>query len=164
MRGESDMDEESETSPRETRQGAEGAAGCGEDGFVRNEADKQRGSRFTLICAFSCAWAGFVQTLRSQRNMKIHLAMAALAVVLGAVLAIDIVSWIAITVAIALVLAAECLNTAIEAVVDLVSPDYRELARCAKDCAAGAVLICALGAAAVGLMVFIPRLINYALG
>ena len=57
-----------------------------------------------------------------------------------------------------LVLAAECLNTAVESVVDLVSPDYAELAKHAKDCAAGAVLVCALGAVAVAAAVFVPRL------
>ncbi len=65
---------------------------------------------------------------------------------------------VAIVICIVLVLAAECLNTAVESVVDLVSPDYAELAKHAKDCAAGAVLVCALGAVAVAAAVFVPRL------
>lgn len=158
------MDDESETSPCEPQQGADGSAGCGEDGFVRNEADKQLGSHFSLNCAFACAWAGLAQAIRSQRNMKVHLVMATLAVVLGVVLEIDAASWTAIVVVIAVVLSAECLNTAIEAVVDLVSPDYHGLARRAKDCAAGAVLVCALAAVVVGLIIFVPRLLNWALG
>ena len=116
--------------------------------FVRNRADKDSRARFSLGRAFSCAWEGVVYTARTQRNMKIHFAVGAAAVLLGAALGIDAASW----------LAAECLNTAVESVVDLVSPDYAELAKHAKDCAAGAVLVCALGAVAVAAAVFVPRL------
>ena len=126
--------------------------------FVRNRADKDSRARFSLGRAFSCAWEGVVYTARTQRNMKIHFAVGAAAVLLGAALGIDAASWAAIVICIVLVLAAECLNTAVESVVDLVSPDYAELAKHAKDCAAGAVLVCALGAVAVAAAVFVPRL------
>mgnify|MGYP000890247423 CR=1 FL=1 len=122
--------------------------------FVRNRADKDSRARFSLGRAFSCAWEGVVYTARTQRNMKIHFAVGAAAVLLGAALGIDAASWAAIVICIVLVLAAECLNTAVESVVDLVSPDYAELAKHAKDCAAGAVLVCALGAVAVAAAVF----------
>lgn len=127
--------------------------------FVRNDADKDARARFSLGRAFSCAWGGIVYTTRTQRNMKIHFAVTAAAVVLGVVLGIDAPSWAAIAICIAVVLAAECLNTALESVVDLVSPDYAELAKHAKDCAAGAVLLCAVGAVAVAVAVFVPRLL-----
>lgn len=126
--------------------------------FVRNCADKDARARFSLGRAFSCAWKGIVYTARTQRNMKIHLALGAAAMLLGVALGIDAASWAAIAICIVLVLAAECLNTAIESVVDLVSPGYAELAKHAKDCAAGAVLVCALGAAAAAAAVFVPRL------
>lgn len=128
-------------------------------GFVRNRADKDARARFSLGRAFSCAWGGIAYTTRTQRNMKIHFAVAVAAVVLGVVLAIDALSWAAIAICIAIVLAAECLNTALESVVDLVSPGYAELAKHAKDCAAGAVLVCALCAAVVAAAVFVPRLL-----
>ena len=131
--------------------------GCGEEGFVRNDAAKASRSRFSLLCAFSCAGSGILYAVKTQRNMKIHLGVAALAVVLGVALSIDALSWAAIAVCIALVLAVECVNTAVESVVDLVSPGYAELAKRAKDCAAGAVLVCALAAVAVALAVFLPR-------
>ncbi len=134
----------------------DGEPGCGEEGFVRNDADKASRSRFPLACAFSCAWDGVRYAVKTQRNMKIHLGAAALAAVLGIALSIDALSWAAIAVCIALVLAAECVNTAIESVVDLVSPGYAELAKRAKDCAAAAVLLCALGALAVACAVFLP--------
>ncbi|MEA5020263.1 MAG: diacylglycerol kinase family protein [Gordonibacter sp.] len=137
---------------------------CGDSGFVRNEADKKHGSRFSLACAFSCAAAGVVHAVRTQRNMKIHLVVAVLAIVLGFLLGIDAPSWMAVVLVIAAVFATECLNTAIEALVDLVSPDYHELARYAKDCAAGAVLICALSAVVVAFIVFVPRLLLLIVG
>lgn len=126
------------------------------DGFVRNETDKAGGSRFSLVHAFGCAGSGVLYALRTQRNMKIHGAVAVIAIVLGIAFAIDAASWLAIIICIALVFAAECLNTALESVVDLVSPGYHELARRAKDCAAGAVFICALAAVLVAAVVFIP--------
>ena len=131
----------------------------GEGRFVRNHADKGSRARFSLGRAFSCAGEGIAYTTRTQRNMKIHFAVGAAAVILGVALAIDPPSWAAIAICIAVVLAAECLNTALESVVDLVSPGYAELAKHAKDCAAGAVLVCAFGAVAVAAAVFVPRLL-----
>ena len=124
--------------------------------FVRNAKDKLKGERFSLAWAFSCAAHGISHAFVTQRNMKIHTVVALLAIVLGIVLHIEAWGWAAIAVCIVLVFAFECMNTAIEAVVDLVSPEYSELAKHAKDCAAGAVLVCALGAVVVAAIVFIP--------
>ena len=148
------MDEEDRT----VEAAANDDACCGEEGFVRNRASKESRVRFSLVCAFLCAWDGFAYTVRTQRNMKIHLTVAVAAVVLGFALAIDAASWAAIVLCIAAVFAAECFNTALESVVDLVSPGYHELARRAKDCAAAGVLAFALAAVAVALVVFVPRL------
>lgn len=141
-------------------EGAPSPEGGARDGgrFVRNHADKGSRARFSLGRAFSCAWEGIAYTACTQRNMKIHFAVGAVAVALGFLLGIDAPSWAAVAICIAVVLAAECLNTALESVVDLVSPGYAELAKRAKDCAAGAVLVCALGAVAVAVAVFVPRL------
>lgn len=127
--------------------------------FVRNARDKSLGERFPLGNAFACAACGIAHAFKTQRNMKIHLAVALAALVLGAVLGIDPPSWAAIAVCIAVVFAFECMNTAVEAVVDLVSPEYTELAKHAKDCAAGAVLVCAAGSVLVALIVFVPALL-----
>lgn len=126
------------------------------EGFVRNEASKESRKRFPLASAFKCAWDGIAYAVRSQRNMKIHLVIAVVAVALGLVLGIDGASWAAVILCIAAVFAAECVNTAIESVVDLVSPEYHELARRAKDCGAGAVLIFAVVALVVAVVVFGP--------
>lgn len=127
-----------------------------DEGFVRNGAAKESRARFPLVSAFKCAWDGIAYAVRTQRNMKIHLVIAVVAVVLGLVLGIDGPSWAAVLLCVAAVFAAECVNTAIESVVDLVSPDYHELARRAKDCAAGAVLIFALVAVVVACVVYLP--------
>lgn len=128
--------------------------------FVRSRSDKDAHVRFSLLRAFACAWAGIAYTARTQRNMMIHLFVSVAVVALGIVLSIDAISWALVALCIALVLAAECLNTAVESVVDLVSPGYADLARRAKDCAAGAVLVCAVGAVTVGMIVFVPRIVS----
>lgn len=73
-------------------------------------------------------------------------------------LRIDAPSWLAIVICIGAVMAAETANTAIEAVVDLVSPEYHVLAKHAKDCAAGAALILAAASVVVAAIVFIPKI------
>jgi len=116
---------------------------------------RRRGS---LWRSFACAGAGIVYALRTQRNARIHLAATLAAVILAAVLKITAAEWTVILLAIGLVWAAELLNTAIEAVVDLVSPEDHDLARIAKDTSSGAVLAAAAIAACVGAVVFGPQL------
>ncbi len=96
--------------------------------------------------------------LRHQRNAQIHIAITALVVVFGMLLQVSVAEWIALVLSITLVLSLEALNTAIEAVVDLASPQYHPLAKQAKDVAASGVLIGAIGAAIVGLIIFMPKL------
>jgi diacylglycerol kinase (ATP) len=99
-----------------------------------------------------------LRVLLSQPNARIHLVAAILVIALGWKLAITRSEWLAVTLAMALVITAEALNTAIEYAVDLVSPQWQPLARDIKDVAAAAVLVSSLGATAVGLLVFIPYL------
>lgn len=94
----------------------------------------------------------------SQPNARIHCVAACVVVALGWWLGVSRLEWVALTLAIALVMGAEALNTALEYVVDLASPEWHPLARDAKDVAAGAVLLCSVGAAVVGLVVFVPYL------
>lgn len=109
------------------------------------------------LASFGHAFRGLGVLLR-QANARIHLAVAAGVVALAAWLGVGARDWIALVGAIVLVLAAEALNTALEHAVDIASPAWRPLARDAKDVAAAAVLICALGAAVVGALVFWPYL------
>ncbi len=108
----------------------------------------------TLNESFSCAVSGFVFVLRSERNMKIHLAAAFIAAALGFVLGISRVEWGLLCITIFLVLAAETANTALEKVVDLVTADYHPLARSAKNAAAGAVLLSAINAVIMAFIIF----------
>lgn len=128
--------------------------------FVRHAADDRRNgtARFSLIAAFRCAGAGIVYAFTSQRNLKIHLAFAIIAVVLGFALHISEAGWLAVVLCIALVMALELVNTAIESVVDLVSPEWNLLAKHAKDCAAGAVYLAAFASIIVAAIVYLPRL------
>lgn len=111
-----------------------------------------------MLAKFRAAVAGIVYCLRTQINMAIHL-LAALAVIgAGCYFRIAAWEWVALTITITMVLAAEALNTAVEVTVNLYTKEYHPLARIAKDAAAGAVLITALGAVAVGYLIFGPRL------
>lgn len=128
--------------------------------FVRNDTDKREGRAFPLLKAFKCAGSGFLQVFVTQRNMKIHVVFALVAVILGFVLSIPLSSWLAIIICIGLVFVAECLNTALESVVDLVSPEYHPLAKRAKDCAAAGVLVTAFLALIVGTIVYVSAAVS----
>lgn len=109
------------------------------------------------IHSFRHAIRGIGMVLKSEKNMQIHLIVALLVVVAGLVFVISPLEWMLCLLCFGLVIGAEMVNTAIENLVDLVSPGKHELAGKAKDIAAGAVLICALIAASVGLIIFIPK-------
>jgi diacylglycerol kinase (ATP) len=113
----------------------------------------------TLLVSFRYAFEGIRYLLWTQRNAKIHSAIATAAVALAFVLRLDRGEWLALMLTIILVLAAEGFNTAIEAAVDLASPAYHPLAKIAKDVAAGTVLLVAIGAVIVGLILFLPHLL-----
>ncbi len=90
--------------------------------------------------------------------MRIHLVLALAAVIAATVLRFSLLAWAVVALAISLVLAAELLNTAIEALVDLVSPEQHPLAKRAKDVAAAAVLAASLAALTAGVLVLIATL------
>ncbi|MXX27310.1 MAG: diacylglycerol kinase family protein [Caldilineaceae bacterium SB0668_bin_21] len=115
-----------------------------------------RAGSFWQSLAF--ALAGLRHALRSQRNLRIHIAIAVVVVIAGIVLRISRTEWAVVVTLIALVIGLELLNTAIEALVDLASPEPHSLAKVAKDTAAGAILVAALGSVAAGLVIFLPRL------
>jgi diacylglycerol kinase (ATP) len=112
--------------------------------------------RHTLALSFSWAWAGLGGAAVRERNMRIHLGMGVLACAVAALLPLGGGEQALLLLAVALVVAGEAANSALEAVVDLVSPGWDERARVAKDAAAGAVLALAAGSAAVLLAVAVP--------
>ncbi len=108
--------------------------------------------------SFGHAFRGWTYVLRTQRNMWIHVLIAAVVVALSAWLRLSREEWAIIVLTMAVVFTAEFVNTAIEAVVDLASPQKHPLAKVGKDVGAGAVLIAAIAAVLVGLLVLWPPL------
>jgi diacylglycerol kinase len=108
-----------------------------------------------LVNSFKFAIEGIAYCVKSQRNMKIHLCAAIIVSVLGWWQQLPFAKIAILVFAVALVLLAEMFNTAIEAVVDIISPQYNPQAKIAKDVAAGAVLLAALVSLAIGYIVFL---------
>ncbi len=109
------------------------------------------------IKSFGYAFHGIGQTLKSEPNMRIHLVIAVLVVICGFLFKISTMEWLFCLFCFGLVFGAELFNSAIESLVDLVSPEYHPLAGRAKDIAAGAVLVCAVFSAIGGLIIFVPK-------
>lgn len=123
---------------------------------------KNEGKKFSLcdrIKSFKYAFAGLWFIFKSTHNAWIHVSAAVLVVVLGFYFSIGNYEWIALTLVIGFVMVSEAINTAIERLVDLTSPEWNEKAGRIKDMAAGAVLIAAFIAVVVALLVFIPHLL-----
>jgi len=104
--------------------------------------------------AFNYAFQGIVYATRTQRNMRVHLVAGALALFATLYLRLERAYVALVVIAIALVLAAELVNTAVEAIVDLMTVAHHPLAKIAKDAAAGAVLVASLAALVVGYLAF----------
>jgi len=109
--------------------------------------------------SFQYAFKGIAELFRSQPNARIHLAAGAMVVLAGFYFQISRTEWIAVTFCIFGVLSLEAVNTAIEHLTNLVSPGFHPLAGKAKDVAAAAVLLAAMGAIVVGAMVFLPKIL-----
>jgi diacylglycerol kinase (ATP) len=110
------------------------------------------------LASFQHAWDGFSFLLKNEMNARIHVAITVVVILLGIVLEVSRVEWILLILTIGVVIAAEAVNTALEQLVDLVSPKYHLLAKRAKDLAAAAVLLLAVVAVIIGILVFVPRL------
>ena len=110
--------------------------------------------------SFGHAFRGLKALLQTQPNARIHALATTLVVAAGAFLGLSTFEWALVALAVAGVWVAEALNTSIEFLVDLASPELHPLAAKAKDVAAGAVLVAAIGAAVVGGFVFGPYLLH----
>ncbi len=111
-----------------------------------------------IINSFKYAIEGIIASFKSERNMKIHVLATIIVVILGLILKINIVEWCFCIISIVLVISAELLNTAIENIVDMISPEKNEKAKLIKDISAGAVLVLAIGAFIIGMIIFIPKI------
>lgn len=111
-----------------------------------------------LYQSFGYAFQGIFTCIRKERNMKIHCTAAVLVVIAGVILKISAIEWCICLALFGMVMALEHVNTAVEAVVDMVTEEYHPLAKIAKDTAAGAVLIAAIMAAIAGCIIFLPKI------
>lgn len=109
------------------------------------------------LSAFKSAFQGITNSIESEFHMKVHFIAAFITIGLAYYLNIDPYEWMAIIICIVMVIGVELINTAIEHAVDLFHPNQHPLAGKAKDAAAGAVLIIAIGALIIGLIIFIPK-------
>ena len=115
-------------------------------------------SFFARIKSVGFALEGIVLYFKTQHNALIQAVVAIIVIVLGFILKADSTEWCFLICAIALVIISEMLNTAIEFLTDLASPEINPQAKKIKDVAAGAVLIAAIAAATIGMIIFVPKL------
>jgi diacylglycerol kinase len=113
-----------------------------------------------IVRSFGFAAEGLATMLRTQPNFWVHVAAAFIALGLGVVLGLGAAELALIVLTIALVMIVECLNTALETLCDLVSPEYHPLVKRAKDVSAAAVLIGAVASVGVAVLLFGPRLFS----
>ena len=109
--------------------------------------------------SFTFAWKGILTCAGHEQNIKFHLLAAIAVIVAGFFFHITHIEWMVVMLCIGSVIAAELFNSAIERLVDLVSPERNKIAGEVKDIAAGAVLVTAIAAAIVGLIVFLPYIL-----
>lgn len=111
-----------------------------------------------LVKSFEFAASGLRGIIVQERNFKIQLSIGLLAVILGFLLRLNLAEWLDLVIVITLVLIFELINTSIEEIVDLVSPQFQEKAKIAKDVAAGTVLVASIGSVIVGVLLFLPKI------
>lgn len=111
--------------------------------------------------SFRYAFSGLAELLRSQHNARVHLFASLLVVIVGLSLGVTRMEWCALLLAMMLIWIAEALNTALEFLCNLVSPDFHPLIKKSKDVAAASVLISAAGAVVIGVLIFLPYLLTW---
>lgn len=131
------------------------AGSAGEGRPVTSGRDRKQ----PLYKSFGYAFEGIIHTIQKERNMQIHCCAAALVGAFGLWLGLSREEWFVCLILFGLVMSLECVNTAVEAVVDLATTQRHPLAKKAKDAAAGAVLIAAIFAAIIGLWIFLPKIL-----
>ena len=114
----------------------------------------------SLFKSFKFATEGIISEFKKGRNFRIQILMGTLAVILGIVLKITPPEWFSLILVISSVLILELINTAVESMVDMISPEIQEKAKIAKDVSAGAVLVASIAAVFVGAFLFLPKILH----
>lgn len=117
--------------------------------------------KHSLASSFKFGFQGIGSAFIRERNVQIHSMISVVVIFLGFVFSISRFEWIAVLLAIGGMLALEMLNTAIERTVDLYTADFHPLAKQAKDISAGAVLIFAIISVVIGLIIFVPKILEF---
>lgn len=112
-----------------------------------------------IINSFRYAFSGVKEAFQSEKNMRVHFILMILAIVLGLVLKLSSIEWAILTITIGLVLISEFINTSLEQIVDIVSPEKQEKAKVAKDVAAAGVLVSALVSLLIAVFLFLPKIL-----
>ena len=113
-----------------------------------------------LLNSFKYAFEGIISALKSEQNLKTHIAIMILVIIFGIILKINKIEWIICIILFGFVISLELVNTAIENTVDLITMEKNPKAKIAKDVSAAAVLIAAITSIIIGLIIFMPKLIN----
>jgi diacylglycerol kinase len=117
-------------------------------------------SKHSLLKSFGFAFNGLKTAILKGRNFRIQLAIGILAVIAGWALGLNFAEWLDLVIVISLVLILELINTSLEAIVDLVSPEIKEAAKVAKDVAAATVLIASIASVIIGVLLFLPKILK----
>lgn len=123
------------------------------------EMKRQRFSLQDRVQAFRYAFRGLAIALREEHNMRIHLVAATGVIVAGVVCHISASEWVAVVIAIGLVVSMELVNSALERIADEVNPERNEAMAKIKDLSAAGVLVSAMTALAIGVWVFLPKIL-----
>ena len=113
-----------------------------------------------LINSFKYAFEGLVVAIKEEQNLKIHIFIMIMVILCGIFFKIKKIEWIVCILCFAIVIGGELINTAIETVVDIAMPEINEKAKIAKDVSASAVLVSAIASAVIGIIIFIPKIIE----
>ena len=125
----------------------------------RDERKRQKGIK-KFLNSFTYPIKGLKYAYKNEQNLVVDVGVALLVIIFGFIFRVSTMEWAILALTIGLVISCELINTAIEAVVDLVTEDYHPLAKVAKDTSAAAVFIFAIVAVIVGIIIFLPKIIN----
>ncbi len=125
----------------------------------RDERKKQKGLK-KFLHSFEYPIKGLRYAYRNEQNLAVDVGISILVLIASFIFKLSLTEWVVVIFTIGAVLSLELVNTAIEAVVDLVTEEYHPLAKVAKDTAAAAIFVIAIVAAIVGLIIFLPKIIS----
>lgn len=117
------------------------------------------GRKHSLTSSFRYAFQGLSEAFQNEPNLRIHVVIALIAISTAALLKLNYIEWLILFITIFLVIMLELINTVLENLVNIVSPEFSEYAKRAKDISAGAVLVAATVSVTVGLVLFLPKLL-----